>query len=393
MYINPLLVNFNEPDKDLAALIFSGLTRINEKGEPLPDLASSWTISPDGLVYTFRLRAGVTWQDGIPFSAQDVVFTVQTIQKPDFPGSPDLVEAWKGVKAEKVDDLTIRFTLKEPNGPFLAETALGILPVHILGKVPASELTKNPFNLNPVGTGPFRVQDASAQSVVLEANQSYHLGPPYLSRMTFLFFPTQEALVQTLKEKKISGASLRSPSSSDLSALDKDQALKLYRGSRFSYELVFLNLNDAAFKERDVRQALSYALDRQKIVQNDAEGQGLAADDPIMPGTWAYESGTKKYDYNPDRARSILDGAGWKPGPDGIREKGGVKLKFSLFTDNSPRRVKIVEEISREWDKVGVKADIASSGASGLVQNFLLPRRYQAALLGLVMGPDPDPYP
>jgi len=393
MYMNPLLSTFNEADKDLAYLVFSGLTRINEKGEPLPDLARDWTISADGLAYTFRLRNGVAWHDGTPFSAQDVLFTIQTIQKPDFPGSPDLANVWTGVKADKVDDFTIRFTLPEPNSPFLAQTSVGILPSHILGKVPTAELTKNPFNLNPVGTGPFKVTEATAQTVVLEAVPTYHLGAPYLSRITFDFFPTQETLARALQEKKVASAPLRSPLAADLAALEKDQSLHLYRGPRFSYELVFLNLSDPLFKEREVRQALAYATDRQKIIQNDAEGQGIPADTPILPGTWAYENGAKKYEYSPDRARSVLDGAGWKPGPDGIREKGGARLKFSLFTDNSPRRVKIAEDLSREWNAVGIKAEVASSGASGLVQNFLLPRRYQAALLGLVLGPDPDPYP
>ncbi|HLB11502.1 MAG TPA: ABC transporter substrate-binding protein [Dehalococcoidia bacterium] len=393
MYINPLLAGFNEADKDLAYLVFSGLTGINEKGEPRPDLAAGWTVSPDGLVYTFQLRTGVTWHDGTPFSAQDVIFTIQTIQTPDFPGSPDLAGAWKGVKPDKVDDLTVRFTLQEASGPFLAQTAIGILPAHILSKVPAAELTKTPFNLNPVGTGPFRVQEASVQSVVLEANPSFYQKPLYLSRITFLFFPAQEALAKALKEKRVSGAPLRSPSASDLSALETDQTMRLYRGARFSYELVFFNLSDPLLKEREVRQALAYATDRQKIVQNDAEGQGIPADGPLLPGTWAYDNGAKKYDYSLDRARSLLDGAGWKAGPDGFRDKGGTKLKLSLFTDNSPRRVKIIEELSRQWERLGVKVEIGSSGASGLVQNFLLPRRYQAALLGLVLGPDPDPYP
>ncbi|MDP2935312.1 MAG: ABC transporter substrate-binding protein [Dehalococcoidia bacterium] len=393
LYINPLLASFNEADKDLASLVFSGLTRINGKGEAAPDLARDWTISPDGLDYTFWLRSGITWHDGARFTSEDVLFTIQTIQKSDFPGSPDLANAWKGVKIEKLDDLTVRFTLPEPSGPFLAQTALGIVPASILAKVPVSDLTKSPFNLNPVGTGPYKVQEATAQAVVLDANPVYHLSAPFLSRITFLFFPTQEALVKALKEKKVAGATLRSPSPADLSAFEKDPALKLYRAPRFSYELVFLNLKDPLFTDRDVRQALAYATDRLKITQNEAEGQGIVADTPILPGTWAYDNGARKYDYSPDRARSLLDGAGWKPGPDGVREKGGNRLKFALFTDTSPRRIKIAEELSREWEKVGIKAEVATSGASGLVQNFLLPRRYQAALLGIVLGPDPDPYP
>lgn len=393
LHINPLLASFNEPDKDLSALIFSGLTRINEKGEPLPDLATDWVITPDGLNYTFHLRPGVVWHNGTPFTGEDVVFTVQTLQKPDFPGSPDLADTWKGIKAEKVDNLTVRFTLQQPSGPFLAQTALGILPAFALAGVPAADLMKHPFNLNPIGTGPFRVQDATVQTVVLDASPAYYSGQSYLSRVTFVFFATQQALVQALKDKRVDGGILRSPSQAELSALDKDEDLRIYRAARFSYELVFLNNSDPIFKEREVRQALAYATDRRRIIQTEAEGEGLEAEVPILPGTWAYESGARKYDFSLDKARSVLDSSGWKPGPDGVREKNGVKLKFSLFTDNSLRRIKIAEELSREWEKAGVKAEIATSGASGLVQNFLLPRRYQAALLGLVLGPDPDPYP
>ncbi len=393
LHINPLLASFNEPDKDLSALIFSGLTRVNEKGEPEPDLAIDWSVGPDGLSYTFRLRAGVTWHDGTPFTAQDVVSTIRTIQSPDFPGSPDLAGAWKGIKVEKVEDLAVRFVLPQPSGPFLAQTSIGILPASFLSKVAIADLTKNAFNLNPIGTGPFRVQDATVQAVVLDANPAYYGGQSYISRLTFVYFPSQEALVQALKDKKVSGGLLRSPSQTDLTILDKDESLKVYRAPRFSYELVFLNNNDPVFKETEVRQALAYATDRQRIIQNEAEGEGLAADSPILPGTWAYEPGIKKYDFSLDRAKAILDGAGWKPGADGIREKNGVKLRFPLLTDNSPRRVKIAEELSRQWDKAGIRAEIQSSGASGLVQNFLLPRRYQAALLGMVLGPDPDPYP
>ncbi|MDP2662493.1 MAG: ABC transporter substrate-binding protein [Dehalococcoidia bacterium] len=393
LHINPLLASFNEPDKDLSALVFSGLIKINERGEPHPDLATDWTISPDGLTYTFNLRRGVTWHNGAPFTAEDVTFTIRTVQKPDFPGSPDLAEAWKGIKVEKVSDLTVRFTLPQPSGPFLTQTSLGVLPAFALAQVPAADLMKQTFNLNPIGTGPFRVQDATVQAVVLEVNPGYYGSMPYLSRITFDFFPTQEDLIQALKKGEVSGGLLRSPSQADLAAFGKDVKLNLFHAPRFTYELVFFNNNDPLFKEPEVRQALAYATDRQQIIQNQAEGEGLVADSPILPGTWAYEAGAKKYNFNLDKARSILDAAGWKLGPDGIRTKNGLQLKFTIFTDISQRRVNIAQELSREWDKAGIKVEVASSGASGLVQNFMLPRRYQAALLGMVLGPDPDPFP
>jgi peptide/nickel transport system substrate-binding protein len=392
IHINPLLAQFNEVDKDLAALVFSGLTRIDERGEPLPDLAETWQVSPDGLTYIFHLRQGVTWHDGAPFTAEDVLFTVRTIQDPDFPGSPDLAELWRIVKAAKLDDYTVRFTLEEPYAPFLTQTALGILPAHILTGVPVKDLPDHPFNLNPVGTGPFRVQESSVQSVVLTANPNFYRGAPYLSKIVFLFSPNYQELVQNLLEQQVDGALLRSPNRRDLDILRQDERLRVYSAQRFAYELVFLNLKSPLFREKAVRQALAYGLDRRKIVENEAEGQGLRADSPILPGTWAYEPEIKRYQHDPGKAKALLEAAGWKPGPDGIRQKNGTRLEFYIFTENNRRRIRIAEEISRELEAIGVKAKVASSGASGLIQNFLIPRRFEAALLGLVLGPDPDPY-
>jgi peptide/nickel transport system substrate-binding protein len=155
------------------------------------------------------------------------------------------------------------------------------------------------------------------------------------------------------------------------------------------------NPNTPFFQSKEVRQALLYALDRQKIIDQILDGQGLVVHSPIMPDSWAYDQNIKKYGYDPDQAKALLDQAGWVDSDgDGIREKEGIKLEFGLLTNDDPTRVKIIEEIARQWAAVGVKAGPQTSGVSGLVRDFLVPRRYDAILTQWQeLPPDPDPYP
>src|SRR5262245_42466493 len=169
IYINPVLSQFNEVDKDLVSLLFSGLTRRGADGAVEPDLATRWEVQEDGKVYVFHLREGVKWHDDKPFNADDVIFTVRMVQDPDFQGSPDLSDFWRGVTAERVDDLTVKFTLKEAFAPLPSYGTLGILPAHIFRDIPPNKLPETPFKDQPVGTGPFRMLEATVDSVLLEA--------------------------------------------------------------------------------------------------------------------------------------------------------------------------------------------------------------------------------
>lgn len=392
LYLNPILAQFNESDKDVVSLVFSGLTKVSESGEIIPDLAERWEVNPSGTTYVFYLRQKVLWHDGAPFTADDVVFTFKAIQSPDFPGSPDLVELWKTVTVEKTDQYVVKITMKDAYSPFLSYTSIGILPAHLLEKVPPSKWPDNPFNVQPVGTGPFRVREATVENVILDANEDYYLGKPYLSSIELRFFPSDDEIVNALHRREIHGALLRSQSREIMESLAKDPEIRTLTAQRFAYEMVFLNLTSNLFREREVRQAILYGIDRTKILRDMAYGQGKVANSPILPGTWAYSDSAKKYEFNPSKAASMLDAAGWKLGPDGIREKEGMKFRFAFLTDDDRRRIRIGEEVSRELAALGIKADLQASGSTGLIQNFVVPRKFDAALMGLVMGVDPDPY-
>jgi len=154
-YLNPLLSGYNEVDRDICALMFSGLTRLNERGEVEADLARGWEVTLDGLTYTFHLRSNAYWHDGTPVTSDDVVFTMGLLQDPDFPGPPDLgSQIWQTVTVEQVDRRTVRFTLSSPYALFLDYTTVGILPAHLLRGVQAADLPAVQFNLNLSGSYP-----------------------------------------------------------------------------------------------------------------------------------------------------------------------------------------------------------------------------------------------
>ena len=413
-YINPILCQHNQVDRDLCSLIFNGLTKLNEGGEIIPDLAERWEISDDFLSYTFHLRRDVLWHDEVPFNADDVVFTVQAMQDPGYRGAPYLAELWRSVEVVKVDSHTVKLTLEQPFAPFLHYTAVGILPAHLLAEVPAESLPNNPFNLHPIGTGLFRVEEVNAEHALLQANPLFYGPKPYLNRIEFRLYPNHEGALRAYERGEVQGISRVLPE--DLpEAVEANSGLQLFSAQLTGYTLILLNLQDPElpfFQEKLVRQALFYAIDRQELVDRVLKGQGLVASSPVLPETWAYDNGVVGYEYNPQRAEDSLNEAGWRvpslsamvgdtnssnnnsseEGNESAREKEGVRLAFTLLTDDDPLHVELAREIARQWEAIGVKATPRAIG-SGLVREYLIPRKFEALLIDLELDGDPDPYP
>ncbi|MBC8263068.1 MAG: peptide ABC transporter substrate-binding protein [Anaerolineales bacterium] len=397
-YINPILCQYNQVDRDLCSLIFNGLTRLDEKGKVVSDLAEGWELSDDGLAYTFHLRRDVFWHDEVSFSADDVVFTVQAMQDPDYRGASYLAELWRSVEAVKVDSHTVKFILKEPFAPFLHYTTIGILPAHLLADIPAESLPSDPFNRHPIGTGLFKVEEVNAEHALLEANPLFYDSKPYLNKIEFRFYLDYESILRAYEQGEVQGISRVLPK--DLpEAVEANSELQLFSARLPGYTLIFLNLEDPElpfFQEKLVRQALLYAIDRQELVDQVLEGQGLVAHSPILPETWAYANGIAEYEHSRERAEDLLNEAGWLTstgeGNESVREKAEVKLAFTLLTDDDPLHVKLAREIARQWEAIGVKATLRTVG-SGLVRERLVPRKFEALLIDLELHGDPDPYP
>ncbi len=392
--INPILCQSNPVDQDLAALIFTGLTRSNAKGEIIPDLAERWEVSQSGLAYTFHLRRDVLWHDGAPFSAEDVIYTISTIQHPDFQGAHFLSDMWRSVVVEQIDAYTVRFILREPFAPFLDYTTVGILPVHILRGVPVKALSESKFNASPVGTGPFKVGEVSARHIILVANTDFYRARPYLDRIQFLFYPNDSAVFEARKRGEVAGIARVLPEY--LRAVRDDKTLTLQSAPISGYNLVLLNLDRGIFQDRSVRQAMLWALDRQKLVDEILNGQGIVIHSPILPNSWAYDPNVPKYRYDPRKAKEVLEEAGWfDKDNDGVRERGPLRLEFVLATNGDDlSRMRLVQAISKQLAEVGIRAVPEIVTWEELVNQRLILRRFDAILIGWQdLPPDPDPYP
>jgi peptide/nickel transport system substrate-binding protein len=393
-FLNPLLSQYNQVDAVLSSLLFNGLTALDERGNVVPDLAETMTISPDGLVYDFRLRSGLYWHDGMPVTAADALYTVQAMQSKEFPGMAWLSAFWREVEVsapEGPEGLAVRFTLKQPFAPFADYTTIGLLPAHLWEQVPVADMMSSQYNTRPIGTGPLQLADVSATQVSLKVNPAYHGTSPFLEGLTLRFYPDHQSLMPAYERGEIDAISWVWPD--DMPEATAHEDLALFSAPVSGYTLIYFNEanpNVPFFKETAVRQALMYGLDRQKLIDSIMHGQGLIAHSPIMPHSWAYDPDVKQYVYDPALAKQILEQAGWMDSDgDGVRDREGVKLAFVLLGKDKAK----LDAISAMWAEIGVQAEVQAVSLPGLTADFLVPRTYDAALVDWELSGDPDPYP
>lgn len=397
--INPILasraIGVNPVDQDLSDLVFNGLTSLDASGQVTPTLATDWDVSEDGTVYEFRLRRGVTWQDGAPFTAADVVFTIQAIQDPDFQGDPGVHNLWRSVGVEQVDNLTVRLILQERFPSFIYYTTIGLLPAHLLGDVPAADLPASDFSTRqPVGTGMFMIETLSSNGAVLVTNPSFWGRKPFMERLEFRFFGDEDGLLASYERGEIDG--FHPSRIQSVANLARFPGLQLFSAEYAGYGIVFLNLRRDTcpfFQVVEVRQALLYGLDRQAVIDQVLGGQALVADSPIVPMLWAYDPAVRRYAYDPQRAIGLLDASGWVDSDgDRIRDKGEVALAFELLTSDDLTTVQMAQEMAAQWRALGADVTVRPVAAN-MVPGLLQIRDFDAVLTELGVTADPDPYP
>lgn len=386
--LSPLFAR-TDVEQDLVYLLFRGLTRADASGATVPDVATGWTISPDKLIYTFTLRNDVFWSDGAPVTAEDVLFTVKTLQDPAFTGNADLAALWHNIAVEVVDDHTVRFSLPEPFSPFLDQTTVGLLPAHILQDVPVAQMAAHPFSAQPVGNGPFKLEKLDDTSANLVPNPHDGGRRPYLTRLIFRFFPDRASALAAFNRKEVMGVGQIAPVD-----LPKLTSGALYSSARPIFTAIYLNLDNPLFQDRAVRQALLTGLDREALVRHALYGQALVTDSPVITNSWAYNPQLHRYSYNPDEARALLDKAGWRDTDgDGVRDKDGRRLEFKLTTADEPTRVAVANMIATQWAGLGVRATVNVVAPDAFQANYLDPRNFDAILYGWnTPDSDPDPY-
>ncbi len=403
--INPLLAYYGTPERDLCALIFSGLTRAEANGDIVPDLTQVWEISEDGQSFTFYLRRNVRWHDGTPFTAQDVVFTIGLIQADDFAGRPELAAVWRDVQVQAVDAYTVVFDLPQAYAPFLEQTTLGLLPAHLLEGLSPAEVGQHRFNQQPIGTGPFRLEMLTADYARLVPHAQYYGPRPYLSTLDFRFYPDAASALSAYERGEVMGLGGLAPEFLDRVASQPD--LNLFSSLFYGYGLVVLNNRQPIFADRQVRQALLYALNRQALIDDVLYGQGVVAHSPIMPGHWAYEPDVQHYDLDVAQGTRLLDEAGWRhtqspdfvpedgsfqvPSFHGPREKDGQPFAFTLLTDDNPVHQRLAESLIKQWSRLGARAKVQVVSISER-DELLASYRFDAVLLEVALPADPDLY-
>ena len=394
-YINPILSQTSGADADLAQLVYSGLFGYDASGALIKRLVADYSVSEDGKLYTVTLRQGAKWHDGEEVTADDVSFTVSAIQNPAYK-SP-LRSNWLSVDVATVDRYTLTFTLKKAYFGFLENLTLGILPKHIWENIAPENFLLADYNLAPIGSGPYSFfeskKDSSGNmlSYELRAWSEYFDGAPYISRITFHFYPDETALIDAYNRKEVLGINSVRPE--NLSALEERKSTRIYEIAIPRIFAVFFNkTKSVALAYDEVREAFSYATDRDAIIRDILFGKGQPAYTAILPFMSGYADDLVLPRFDIGKANTLLDEKGWKRGEDGIRAKDGVVLQFELTVPDWPELVRTAESIRTQWEQAGARITVSVLSAADLQQKAIRPRDYQALLFGEAAMLESDPY-
>jgi peptide/nickel transport system substrate-binding protein len=404
-FINPIYSSLSEVDSDLTTLIYSGLIKIDKDHNLVPDLAENWTVSENQKEYIFTLKKDLKWHDGEPITADDVAFTIETIQNPDFK-SPIAIN-FTNVVVETIDDRNIKFTLSNSFNPFLENLTVGILPAHIWRDISPANILLADYNIKPIGSGPFKFKSfikdriGNIKAYTIEKNNNYLPRAPYLKEITFKFYLDFESAISALKNHSVEGISFL-PIGTDGFDIEKHD-LDFKKMSLSQYTAIFLNQSkNTALKDIKVRQALYYAIDKNEIIKQALNGNGETIDSPILPGSIGYSKEIPKYGYDVGAANRLLDEAGFKyeitkDGDTEIksqwRKKNKEDLTIILTTVNRSENYKAVIAIQKFWRDIGVNAELKIVEQSSIQKDVVPSRNFQALLFGEILGIDPDPYP
>lgn len=416
--VNPVLA-LSDADKDITALVYSGLMRKTPDGTFIPDLAESYTISPDGMTYTFILKAGTKFHDGMPLTAEDVVFTIDKIKDPLIK-SPRKI-GWDGVTVEKKDANTVVFTLKQPYISFLDNTATGIIPMHIWKNVTGAEFSLSPLNIKAVGSGPYKIDSVAKNSEGIPEKYSlkrfteFALGVPRIKNINIISYANEKDLLKDLVNNSIDQASGLSPENAP-EILEAGYTINTSTLPRI-FGIFWNNSNNKIFTDKSVVSAFDKALDRQDIVNEVLGGYGSVIHSPVPETILNDISNEDSYNSSIEEANTILDNAGWTKGSDGIRAHGGtkvvtqtkkvgkktvtqkvtvntgpaMKLAFSLTTGNTPELKQASLLIKEQLEKLGAQVDIKIY-ETGPLNQLIRERNYEALFFGQIINHESDLY-
>jgi peptide/nickel transport system substrate-binding protein len=397
-FLNPILDESNPVDSGLNDLIFDGLTRYAENGHLEPALASGWQFNDEGTRVTFQLRDDVLWHDGRPFTAADVAFTYGLLKAGDTEVDATVRELWDSVSINVVDDNQVEFVLPRPYAPFLEATTRGILPEHVLGEADVSDLGDHSFNRNPVGTGPFLVAPGNDWQQMgflrLVPNPHYWREGVQLDVLEYRFYEDASALAAAYEEGEIQAISgIPSDAIEQIAPLP---GIRLFTTAAPRMTQLVFNLSTSgapAVRSREMRQALAQALDREALVDEAMNGQGVPLEGPYLPSSWAYKPGSvTSYAYDATAAGALLDSAGWtRQEGETLRSRDDTLLTLRLLFSGSAGHQALASEIRDQWAEVGIQTELVVVPANEL-RTALSQRDFDVALVDVEPPGDPDLY-
>jgi peptide/nickel transport system substrate-binding protein len=389
---NPLYAT-NDVDTTISHLLFASLFHFNDQNQLVGDLASGYQVDTKGTTYTVQLKPGLTWQDGRPLTAQDVVFTYHLIQNPD--AQSPLISSWQGITVSATGPLTITFKLPDPLASFPNDLINGIVPEHLLANIPATEMRSATFNTsNPVGSGPFSWQSIqvigndptnAVEQVSLVPFADYQGGKPKLQEFVVHAYASDDQMVSAFKAGQLNGAEGLSEVPDSLSNAKNLQVHNLLLTAGV---YVFFKTSAGVLANQPVRSALIQAVNQEQII-NELGYPTHAVNEPLLEGQLAYNPAYKQPSYNLAAAAALLDSSGWTLNKDGVRTKDGQNLDFTLTVADSPEYQQVATELQGYWQKLGVKVNLQiedDSDFSGSLQDH----DYDAILYGISIGTDPD---
>ncbi len=419
--VNPVIA-ISDADKDLTSLVYSGLMRKTPEGEFIPDLAESYSVSADGLNYTFTIKKDAKFHDGSKVTADDVIFTIEKIKDPIIK-SPRK-NGWDGVTVTKIDDYTISFTLSESYISFMDNTTIGILPSLLWKDIEANKFNLSPLNTKAVGSGPYKIKsvvknsDGTSGKYELERFNNFALGKPRIKYLNIISYANEKDLVKALIDHSIDQAGGISPENTE-SVKRSNYVIRTSTLPRI-FGIFFNSNNNKIFADSAVVKAFDLAIDRQDIVNQVLDGYGSTVHNPI-PEKIVKDDTPETIFSNAtiDEANLILEKAGWVKGVDGIRTKGGtttktitkkvkgktvtetisvksttppLRLSFSLMTGDTPELRQTTELIKEQLAKLGVDVDISKVYETGQLNQLIRARDYEALFFGQIINHESDLY-
>ena len=417
--INPVIA-LSDADKDLTSLVYSGLMRKTSDGNFIPDLAESFTVSPDGTVYTFIIKKSAKFHNQTPVTADDVIFTIEKIKDP-IVKSPRKM-GWDGVSVSKKDDYTVVFTLAQPYISFIDNTTIGILPSLLWKSVNVNEFNLSPLNIKAIGSGPFEVKSilknkkGVPEEYKLIRFNNFTLGKPRIKYFNIISYANEKDLVRALLNHSIDQAG--GISSENMGDIKNGKYIIRTATLPRIFGIFFNSSKNKIFADQEVVKAFDKVLDRQDIVDQVLGGYGSIVYAPIPERIIPSEPENKYSNTTIDEANLILDKAGWVKGNDGIRTKGGdatktvtkkvggktvtqtiksttpiIRLSFSLTTGDTPELKQTALLIEEQLAKVGAEVvDIKKIYETGQLNQLIRARDYEALFFGQVINHESDLY-